>query len=120
MKKIAAIILSLCLATAMFAQVISVKKTDDGWRLMDGHKEIEVKGVVWAYTPIGETHTYDLWSKPDDYIMQMIDTDMPMLKAMGVNTIRTFSSMPPRWVEYIYEKYVIFSILNALRIKQQK
>jgi len=114
MKKIAAIILSLCLATAMFAQVISVKKTDDGWRLMDGHKEIEVKGVVWAYTPIGETHTYDLWSKPDDYIMQMIDTDMPMLKAMGVNTIRTFSSMPPRWVEYIYEKYGIYYMVNDL------
>ena len=40
MKKIAAIILSLCLATAMFAQVISVKKTDDGWSLIDVNKEI--------------------------------------------------------------------------------
>ena len=69
---------------SIFAQFIDVKKDANGWRLMEGRKEIEVKGIVWSYTPIGETHTYDLWSKSDEFIERMIDTDMPLLKAMGM------------------------------------
>ena len=99
---------------SIFAQFITVKKDDKGWRLLDDRKEIEVKGIVWSYTPIGETHTYDLWSKSDEYIERMIDTDMPMLKAMGVNAIRCFSDIPPKWVEYIYTKYGIYTIVNNL------
>ena len=99
---------------SIFAQFINVKKDANGWRLMDGRKEIEVKGIVWSYTPIGETHTYDLWSKSDEYIERMIDTDMPMLKAMGVNAIRCFSDIPPKWIEYIYTKYGIYTIVNNL------
>ncbi|MCR4733797.1 MAG: hypothetical protein K5829_02180 [Treponema sp.] len=99
---------------SIFAQFITVKKDDKGWRLMEDRKEIEVKGIVWSYTPIGETHTYDLWSKSDEFIERMIDTDMPMLKAMGVNAIRCFSDIPPKWVEYIYTKYGIYTIVNNL------
>lgn len=99
---------------SIFAQFINVKKDANGWRLMEGRKEIEVKGIVWSYTPIGETHTYDLWSKSDEFIERMIDTDMPMLKAMGVNAIRCFSDIPPKWVEYIYTKYGIYTIVNNL------
>jgi hypothetical protein len=44
----------------------------------------------------------------------MIDTDMPMLKAMGVNTIRCFTTIPPKWVEYIYTKYGIYTMVNDL------
>ena len=80
--------LLMFLNISIFAQFISVKKDANGWRLLDDRKEIEVKGIVWSYTPIGETHTYDLWSKSDEFIERMIDTDMPMLKAMGVNAIR--------------------------------
>ena len=99
---------------SIFAQFITVKKDANGWRLMEDRKEIEVKGIVWSYTPIGETHTYDLWSKSDEFIERMIDTDMPMLKAMGVNAIRCFSDIPPKWVEYIYTKYGIYTIVNNL------
>ena len=106
------ILLSLCVS--LFAQQITVQKDENGWRLLDGKKEIEVKGIVWSYTPIGETHTYDLWSKSDEYIERMIDTDMPMLQAMGVNAIRCFSDIPPRWIEYIYTKYSIYTIVNNL------
>ena len=108
----AGILISLSLS--LFAQQISVKQDEKGWRLMDGKKEIEVKGIVWSYTPIGETHTYDLWSKSDEFIERMIDTDMPLLQAMGVNAIRCFSDIPPRWIEYIYTKYGIYTIVNNL------
>ena len=108
----AGILISLSLS--LFAQQISVKKDTNGWRLLDGKREIEVKGIVWSYTPIGETHTYDLWSKSDEFIERMIDTDMPLLQAMGVNAIRCFSDIPPRWIEYIYTKYGIYTIVNNL------
>ncbi len=108
----AGILISLSLS--LFAQQISVKKDSKGWRLLDGKREVEVKGIVWSYTPIGKTHTYDLWSKSDEFIERMIDTDMPLLQAMGVNAIRCFSDIPPRWIEYIYTKYGIYTIVNNL------
>lgn len=111
---IAAIILLSCLSVSLYAQTISVRKDTKGWRLLDGNKEVEIKGVVWAYTPIGETFTYDLWSKGDEFIRRMIDTDMTLLKAMGVNAIRCFNEIPPKWIEYIYTKYGIYSIVNNL------
>lgn len=116
------VIKKLCLTAALFifalaslqAQYVTVRKDSNGWRLLDGNKPVEVKGIVWSYTPIGETHSYNLWTKDDAFIMQMIDTDMPMLKAMGVNTIRCFSNVPARWIEYIYTKYGIYTIINDL------
>ena len=113
-KKLAAAVFALCFGASAFAQYITVQKDEGGWRLMDGNRQIEVKGMVWSYTPIGETYTYDLFSHSDEYIQRMIDTDMPMLKAMGVNTIRCFSTIPPEWVEYIYSKYGIYTIINDL------
>ena len=116
MKKRSLIFISILvfLNLSVFAQFITVKKDNKGWRLFDNKKEIEIKGMVWAYTPIGETHTYDLWSKDDTFIMRMIDTDMTMLKAIGVNAIRCFNDIPPKWVEYIYSKYGIYTIINNL------
>ncbi|MCI5606073.1 MAG: hypothetical protein MR420_01290 [Spirochaetia bacterium] len=113
MKKILAAILGLMLVSASaFAQKVSVVKDEKGWRIMDRGQNVEIKGVVWAFTPIGETHTFSLFDQSDEYIKAMIDTDMPMLKAMGVNTIRCFTMIPPKWVEYIYSKYGIYSIIN--------
>ena len=35
---------------------------------------------------------------------------MSLLKAMGVNTIRHYVGMPPRWVQYVYETYGIYTV----------
>jgi beta-galactosidase len=104
----------VCMNISLSAQYIKVQKDDKGWRLLDGSTPVEVKGVVWSYTPIGETYSYDLWSHTDEYVKLMIDTDMPLLKAMGVNVIRCFSTIPPEWVEYIYSKYGIYTIINDM------
>ena len=37
---------------------------------------------------------------------------MPLLQDMGVNAIRQYVGIPPRWVQYIYEQYGIFTVLN--------
>ncbi len=114
-KKLVAIFAALIsFSSALFAQKISVKQDEGGWKIYDGNKAVEIKGVVWAFTPIGETFNYSLFAQSDSFIQRMIDTDMPMLKAMGVNTIRCFTTIPPKWVEYIYTKYGIYTMVNDL------
>lgn len=115
MKKKLIITAILILACAsVFAQFVETKKDESGWRLTVDNKPFEVKGMVWDNTPIGENFTYSLWSKSDDYIQKVLDTDMGMMKEIGVNTIRSFSMIPPRWVEYIYGKFGIYTMVNDM------
>ena len=111
-KKLITVLALLALSASLFAQKITVEKDKYGWRILDDGNQVEIKGVVWSFTPIGETHTFSLFDQSEAYIKKMIDTDMPMLKAMGVNAIRCFTMIPPKWVEYIYTKYGIYSIVN--------
>lgn len=104
----------ISLTSAVSAQKITVKQDAGGWKLYDGRTPVEVKGVVWSFTPIGQSFNYNLFAQSDAFIQKMIDTDMPMLKAMGVNTIRCFTTIPPKWVEYIYTKYGIYTMINDL------
>ena len=90
--------------TSLFAKV-EVKKDAKGWRMFDNGKEVEVKGITWSNTPVGKDYNYSLWKMDDEFIYATLETDMPMLKAMGVNVIRSFDDVPPKWVEYIYDKY---------------
>ena len=114
MKKslIFTLILSLSFSS-LFAKV-EVRKDAKGWRMFDDGKEIEVKGITWSNTPIGMDYNYSLWRMDDDFIYATLDTDMPLLKAMGVNVIRSFDDVPPKWVEYIYDKYGIYTLINNL------
>ena len=108
----ASVILSFCFSS-LFAKV-SVQKDAKGWRMFDGDREVEIKGITWSNTPVVMDYNYSLWSMDDDFIYATIDTDMPLLKAMGVNVIRSFDDIPARWVEYIYDKYQIYTLINNL------
>ncbi|MCI5522544.1 MAG: hypothetical protein MR449_00220, partial [Spirochaetia bacterium] len=115
LKRITALLFAAVLSYSAFAvSKVTVRKDAGGWRVFDGNTPVEIKGMVWSYTPIGESYYYDLYSKDDETIQKMIDYDMPMLRAMGVNTIRCFGDIPPKWVEYIYTKYGIYTIINDL------
>ena len=37
---------------------------------------------------------------------------MGLLQNMGVNSIRVYSGIPKKWIEYIYENYGIYTMLN--------
>lgn len=116
MKKIAwlaALLFSAAFAAAQ-VNVVTTVKDEGGWRLQVDGADTAVKGVVWSYTPIGENFTYDLWAQTEDYITKVIDTDMALIKAMGGNAIRVFSLVPPQWVEYIYDRYGIYTMVNDL------
>ncbi len=93
---------------------IRVEKDAGGWRLFDGSKEVEVKGLTWSNNPIGTDYNYSLWRMDKDFIYATLETDMPLLQAMGVNVIRSFDDVPPEWVEYIYDNYGIYTLINNL------
>ncbi len=91
---------------------IEVATAQDGSRLLVDGRDFMVFGMNWGYMPIGQNYTYSLWTKPDEIIEAALAMEMPLLQAMGVNTIRQYVGIPPRWVKYIYEKYGIYTVLN--------
>ncbi len=91
---------------------IKVVTDGTGSRLQVDGRDFMVFGMNWDYLPIGQNYTYSLWDQPDDIIAAALAKEMPLLKAMGVNTIRHYVGMPPRWVRYVYEKYGIYTVIN--------
>jgi beta-galactosidase/beta-glucuronidase len=91
---------------------VKVVKDQTGYRLQVNGEDFFIKGMNWDFMPIGTTYTYSLWSQPDEIIMAALDQEMPLLKAMGVNAIRQYVGVPPKWVQYIYEKYGIYTVIN--------
>ncbi|WP_445957036.1 glycoside hydrolase family 2 TIM barrel-domain containing protein [Yeosuana sp.] len=111
------IILKLALflfTTGVFAQAdkVSVVNNDKGMSLSVNGKEFMINGMNWDYFPIGTNFNYSLWKQPDDFIKAALDAEMGLLKNMGVNTIRVYTGIPPKWITYIYKNYGIYTMLN--------
>jgi beta-galactosidase/beta-glucuronidase len=87
---------------------------DAGQRLLVDGKELMVFGMNWDYMPIGENYNYSLWNQPDEIVEAALAREMPLLRAMGVNAIRQYAGLPPRWVRHIYERYGIYTVVNPL------
>ncbi|MCB9284711.1 MAG: glycosidase [Lewinellaceae bacterium] len=107
------LVLSLLTAPA-FAQAdqVSVVQDDAGMKLMVNGQDFLINGMNWDYFPIGTNYSYSLWKQSDDIIKAALDAEMALLKNMGVNVIRQYTGIPPKWIEYIYEKYGIYTMLN--------
>ena len=108
------LILSFTVPALLDAQgySVSVEKQDDGTRLVVDGKDFMINGMNWDYFPIGTTVTYSLWKQSDDVIKAALDSEMSMLRNMGVNTVRQYTGVPPKWIKYMYEKYGIYTVLN--------
>lgn len=103
------------ITTSAFAQVdqVSVVKDDQGMKLVVNGKDFMMNGVNWDYFPIGTTNpSYNFWGQPDDFIKAALDAEMSLLKNMGVNVLRLYVGVKPKWIRYIYEKYGIYTMLN--------
>lgn len=102
-------------ATGMYAQTdkVFVIKNEEGMKLVVNGKDFMINGMNWDYIPIG-TNTVDanFWKKSDDIIKAGLDTEMSLLKNMGVNAIRQYTGVPAKWIRYIYENYGIYTMLN--------
>lgn len=91
---------------------VTVHRDKAGFKLqVDGH-DFMIIGMNWGYMPIGENYSYSFWDKPDPFIRAALDREMSLLTRMGINAIRQYDGIPPRWVTYIYEKYGIYTAIN--------
>ena len=93
---------------------VRIVADEAGQKLVVDGRDYMVFGMNWGYMPIGENYMYDFWRQPDDFIEEALAMEMPLLKNMGVNSIRQYAGIPPRWVQYIYERYGIYTVVNPL------
>ena len=93
-------------------QRVEVKQSEDGWRLLVDGDPLMINGMNWDYVPIGTTYNYSIWKQSPSFIKSALDKEMALLKNMGVNSIRVYTGMPRQWIEYIYDTYGIYTILN--------
>jgi beta-galactosidase len=107
----------LFFTATVFAQTpenVTTYHDNDGWKLLVDGQDYFVKGVVWGYTPIGENYAYNLYGNTDAQIEKVLDYECNLMKKAGINTIRCFGIIPPKWVSYMYNKHGIMSIVNHL------
>lgn len=118
LKVTSALILSsgLLFSSNAFAAYHDVNLHSDakGWKLQVDGKDFFVKGVVWGYTPRDENFTYNLWGQPEEDIKAVLDYEFGKMQKAGINAIRTFMMIPPKWVEYVYKKFGIMTAVNPL------
>jgi len=114
MKNLYFVVMLLILSQPLLGQadLVSVKQEDRGMKLQVNGRDFMVNGMNWDYFPIGTNFSYSLWNQPDDIIKAALDTEMSLLKNMGVNTIRQYTGVPAKWIKYIYESYGIYTMLN--------
>lgn len=115
MKKVLSLLFILVISTSGFSQAnqVQVVKDGKGMKLVVNGKDFVVNGINWDYVPIGyNVLDAKFWEKPDNIIKAGLDEEMPLWQNMGVNAIRTYIGMPPKWITYIYEKFGIYTMIN--------
>ena len=73
-----------------------------------------VRGMNWDHIPVGQNYRYSLWAQDDATIIRVLEREMPLLQAMGVNAIRQYDDIPARWIETIYRRWGIRTMVNPL------
>ena len=107
------ILLLLLLGTTVaLSQRVAVEYDDANTTLVVDGKPMMINGMNWDYFPIGTNYNYSLWTQSDEVIMAALDSEMSLLKGMGVNAIRQYTGVPPKWITYIYQQYGIYTMLN--------
>ena len=102
------------ITTGLFAQSnkVSVVQSSEGTKLVVDGQDFMVNGMNWDYFPIGTNYSYSLWNQSEEVIKGALDSEMSLLKNMGVNTIRVYTGIPQKWITYVYENYGIYTMLN--------
>jgi beta-galactosidase/beta-glucuronidase len=102
------------ITVSVFAQAdkVMVVKNADGMKLVVNGDDFMINGMNWDYVPIGTNYSYSLWNQSDDLIKAALDSEMGLLNNMGVNVIRVYTGIQPKWIEYIHDNYGIYTMLN--------
>jgi hypothetical protein len=114
MKNIVLVLLFFSFTTSFYAQEqkVSVVNNEEGMKLVVNGEDFIVNGMNWDYFPIGTNYSYSLWNQSDDIIRAALDAEMGLLQNMGVNAVRMYTGVQPKWIQYIYENYGIYTMLN--------
>ncbi len=75
-------------------------RISDGQLIVNG-EPFFIKGVAYAPTPIGYSYAYNIFGDPDIYTR-----DLPLLRAMHCNTIRTWSKVTEGFLDAAYNNGV--------------
>lgn len=114
MRKIVSTLFLWCFTFTIHSQAVKVTidKSALGLKLKVNGNDFIVNGMNWDYYPIGTTYSYSIWQQPEKIIKAALDAEMTLLKNMGVNSIRVYTGIPKKWIEYIYDNYGIYTMLN--------
>jgi len=114
MKRIIFLLLFWFCSSAVYCQADKVTINNDaaGIKLKVNGNDFIVNGMNWDYFPVGTNYEYNLWDKQDSIIKQALNNEMLLLKNMGVNTIRVYTGIPKKWIEYIHTNYGIYTMIN--------
>ena len=114
MKKIIFLLIFWSFSSSIYSQAdkVMIEKNNSGFKLKVNGTDFMINGMNWDYFPIGTNYTYSLWNESDAIVKEALDNEMTLLKNMGVNTIRVYTGIPKKWIEYIYNNYGIYTMLN--------
>lgn len=108
----ALLFISLSLSFCQTHEVL-VRTNEHGDALIVNGEKFIINGMNWDVIPIGkDAVSADFWKSSDEIIKLGLDHEMSLLRDMNINTIRHYSDIPPKWIEYIYKNYGIYTMIN--------
>jgi len=110
---VAGLLLALALPTSASAET-RVEKGPVGMTVQVDGAPFFIRGMNWDHYPVGTNYRYSLWAQDDATVLRVLEREMPLMAAMGVNAIRLYDDVPPRWVSVIYERWGIRTMVNPL------
>ncbi|MEM6368594.1 MAG: hypothetical protein AAF851_09850 [Myxococcota bacterium] len=113
MRWMLAALLALATGSASAApNKVEVYEDERGFKLQVDGEDFFVFGMNWDYFPVGTNYTYNFWAQSDEFIKKALDYDLKVLGGMGVNVLRLYVGVPPKWIRYIYEEHKMYTVLN--------
>ena len=92
---------------------VLIETNEDGDALIVNGEKFIINGMNWDMIPIGkDAVSTNFWQSSDEIIKLGLDHEMSLLRDMNINTIRHYSDIPPKWIEYIYKNYGIYTMIN--------
>ena len=114
-KKIQLFILLSLSGLLSFAQAdkVLVRTNENGNTLIVNGEKFMINGMNWDVIPIGkDAVSANFWESSDKIIKLGLDHEMSLLREMNVNAIRHYSDIPAKWIQYIFENYGIYTMIN--------
>ena len=114
-KKIQLFILLSLSGLLSFAQAdkVLVRTNENGNTLIVNGEKFMINGMNWDVIPIGkDAVNANFWKSSDKIIKLGLDHEMSLLREMNVNAIRHYSDIPAKWIQYIFENYGIYTMIN--------